>query len=142
MGPRRGQQRPQEDLSNLHPFYQFLSTISHDVLRTYNNRLGWLHNQDFVVSQIIDSAKLNNIGILERLNQYLTKLYVGTGVHMNWNKWRNLFSIKESVYKELCVELFATVGFEKNTKDPQYEKSLVFRLGREYPKCSLENGII
>lgn len=37
-----------------------------------------------------------------------------------------MFSIKEEVFKELCLEFFSTVSFEANTVDPYYVHALVF----------------
>lgn len=62
---------------------------------------------------------------------------MGNGVSITFNGWRNLFSIKELVYKELFVELFSTVSFEENTVDPQYVGTPIFRLGGQYQDCSL-----
>lgn len=73
-------------------------------------KLGWAHNREFAITPTINWAKLNKIGILERLNPYLTNSFEENGVTITCNGWRNLFSVKELVYKELCVELFSTVS--------------------------------
>lgn len=108
-----------------------------NVVNNFKNKLGWLYNREFCISPCIDWKKLEEIGIMARLAPYLTKTFIGDRFSFTCNWWRNLFGITELVYKELCVEFFASVSFEEIMEDPYFEKALVFRLGGEYRECSL-----
>lgn len=46
------------------------------------------------------------------------------------------FSIKEPVFKELCVEFYLTIYFEADMVDPHFTTTLVFRYGGQYRECS------
>ena len=45
--------------------------------------------------------------------------------------WRNVFDIRENVYKELCLEFYSTFAFDETVGDDKImtEKSIFFRLG-------------
>lgn len=137
MGMRKSPQPQQGDVSSLHPFYEFPDDIPREILNNYTNKLGWLYNREFAISPTVDWSNLNKIGILERMNLYLTKTYVENGISFTCNEWKILFSIKEPIFKELCMEFFLTTSFEENTIDPHFAMPLVFRLGGQYRACSL-----
>lgn len=132
MGPRKATPQSQCDVSNLHSFYEFPNDLPSEILNNYTNKLGWIHNREFVVSPTIDMAKLNETEILERLNMYLTKTFEKNGVYFTCNGWKNLLSIKEPIYKEWCLEFFSTVSFEANMVDPHFVGALVIRLHSHY----------
>ena len=74
---------------------------------------------------------------MDRMSQYLTKLFLGNRFLFTCKGWYNLFAIQERVYKELCVRFFSTVTFHENVQDPTFPQALVFRLGGEYRECGL-----
>lgn len=126
MGPRKANPQSQGDVSRLHPFHEFPDDLPSEIFNNYTKNLGWIYNLEFAISPNIDCKKMNEIGILERLNPYLMKMFMQNGVKFTCNDWKILFSIKEPVFKELCVEFFSMVSFEANTIDPQYTNALVF----------------
>ena len=77
MALRRGVSDEQGRIANLHPFYVFPTNISRDVLARYNTRLGWLHNRDFAIAATINWQRLWEVGLVERLNPFLTKTFMG-----------------------------------------------------------------
>lgn len=137
MGPRKAPQQQQGDVSSLHPFYEFSYDLPHEILNNYTNMLGWIYNREFVISPTIDWNKLNEIGIFERLHPYLINTYVENGISFTCNRWKILFSIKEPIFKELCVEFFSTISFEAKTIDPHFFTTLFFRVSGQYRECSL-----
>lgn len=49
------------------------------VVRNFKSKMGWLYNREFSISSHIDLAKLEEIGVMARLNPYLTKILLGMG---------------------------------------------------------------
>lgn len=107
------------------------------MLTNYENRLGWLYNSEFSIAPIVDWGWLRGVGMVLELERYWTKVFEGDGFTFTCNGWRNLFSIQEPVFQELLVEFFTTVSFEERTVDFNYNRALVFWLGRVYHECSL-----
>lgn len=64
-------------------------------------------------------------------------MFEENGIYFKCNGWKILFSIKEPVFKELCVELFSAVSFEANMVDHHFSMALVFRLSSQYRECNL-----
>lgn len=71
---------------------------------------------------------LEDVGLVEAMNPYLIKMFMSDGVRVTCNAWRRLFQIKESVYKKLCLEFYATVQL-RGGDDPFDTHSLTFCLG-------------
>lgn len=89
------------------------------------------------MAQIINWNKLREVGLLDRLTPFCTKIFVGNEITFTYKGWSNLFVIQERVYKELCLECFSTVVFQENIDNPNFPPALVFCLGGEYMECSL-----
>lgn len=106
MGPIVAPQQQQRNVSCLHPFYEFLDDLPKEMSNNLTNRLGSLYNREFVISPTIDWDKLNEIGILGRLNPYFTNTFFDSGASFTCNRWRNLFSIKDAVFRN-CVWNFS-----------------------------------
>lgn len=75
MSPRVAPLQQQRNVSSLHPFYQFPDDLPQQMLSNYKNKLGWIYNREFAISPTIDWNKLNEIGMLERLNLYFMKSF-------------------------------------------------------------------
>lgn len=74
---------------------------------------------------------------MERMARYLIKTLFVDDFAFTCNGWKNLFSISEPVFQEMCVEFFASVSLEEDIVDPSYLRALVFHLGDEWMECSL-----
>lgn len=105
-------------------------------LNNYTNKLGWLYNRVFSISLTIDWNKLSEIGILKRLHPYLINTSVENGISLTCNGWKNLFSIKEPIFKELCDEFFSTISIEAKIVDPHFTMTSAFHFGGQYRECS------
>lgn len=125
------------DVASIHLLYLFPQNISGAMLNNNENRLAWLYNCEFAVDPTMDWALLREVGMVMELERYWTKVCMGNGFTFTCNGWKNIFSIKEPIYRELSVEFIATVSFEDKTINPTYNRALVFILGGVYPKCSL-----
>lgn len=116
-------------MPHLHLFHDFLTNISVNHLNNYNRLFEWLYNKDFVVSRTNNLQWLNENGIMRRIEPYLTKVFIENRFAVLCNGLINLLMIVEPIYKELCVEFFATASFKENTLDANYRQALTFWLG-------------
>lgn len=73
---------------------------------------------------------LEQVGLVEEMNPYSTKVFMGDGVRITCTCRMRLFQLQKSVYKELCLEFYATVRF-RGRIDPFDTGNLVFCLGGE-----------
>lgn len=80
MGPRKNAQEVQGGVSNLYPFYAFPTKISREVHNQYINRLRWLHSREFSIVPTVNWNKLREVGLLDQLNPFLTKTFMGNGI--------------------------------------------------------------
>ena len=123
MAPRR---EVPAGVAGLHPFYNFPATTARDVLTRWNNRLGWLYNREIAVAPTVNWTRLREVGLVDRVGPFLTKIFIGDGYSFTCSGWQNLFRVQERVYKEFCVEFFATVTFQETVQDPHWPQALVF----------------
>lgn len=73
---------------------------------------------------------LEQVGLVEEMNPYSTKVFMGDGVRITCTGRRRLFQLQKSVYKELCLEFYTTVRF-RGRIDPFDTGNQVFFLGGE-----------
>lgn len=69
-----------------------------NVVTNFTNKLGWLHNREFAISPKIDWVRFREIGLMERMDPFLTKHFSMGDLSFTCNGWSNLFAISELVY--------------------------------------------
>lgn len=79
---------------------------------------------------------LQEVGLVETMNPYLTNVFVNDGERVTCNAWRRLFQIQEPVYNDLCLEFYATVRF-RGSDDCFDTHSFTLCLGGQYRECSV-----
>lgn len=57
----------------------------------------------------MDEDWLHEVGMVEALEPYLTKVFVREKVRVTCTAWRRLFRMQEAMFEELCMEFLATV---------------------------------
>lgn len=76
------------------------------------------------------------VGLVEMLDQYLVKEFVGDNIQFVCTIWRRLLRIQESIFKELCVEFITIVRFKM--RDDIYDmENFTSCLGGQRRECSL-----
>lgn len=99
-------------------------------------RLKTLKKKEFYIPNELNWTWIEQVGLADSLNPYLTKVFMQDGVQITCDGWKRLFRIQEPVYRELCLEFFSTVIFCAG--DGYYNpKALTFFLGGEYRECSM-----
>lgn len=70
------------------------------------------------------------------MNLYLTKVFINNRLRITCSVWRKLFQLQEPIYRELCLEFYATVTF-RGGDDYYSTNALTFHHGGEYRECSI-----
>lgn len=55
------------------------------MLNNYSNKQGWLYNEEFALTPMIDWSWLSGVGMVIELEQYWRKLFVGDGFTFQGN---------------------------------------------------------
>ena len=79
MASRITNEQFQGNVFDCHPLYQLLVNMPQSVVKNFTNKLGLLHNREFVVSPQIDWVKLGELGLTEKMATYLTKTFTVMG---------------------------------------------------------------
>lgn len=106
-------------------------------LARYKARFDMLHNREVMALPNIDWNWIASVGLITKINPYLTRVYMGKGFSFTYAGWMHLFKIQEPLYKELCVEFLSTISFNFQ-EDMKDTKALSFRLGGVDRQYSLE----
>ncbi|PWA91390.1 retrotransposon Orf1 [Artemisia annua] len=109
-------------------------TCNTQTRKDYNRVLSTLYQKSPYAPYLLEWEVLNRAGCAEEIEEMITiKL-----------AWRNVFDIRENVYKELCLEFYSTFGFDETLGDDKVmtEKSVYFRLGgKKHSLKLLEFGV-
>lgn len=128
MESRRTNEQFHGNVFDLHPLYQLPVNMPQSVVTNLKNKIGWLYNREFAISPGIDWVKIRELGLTKRMAPYLMETFTSDEFPFICNGWMNVFAIIESIFKELCVEFFASISFEDATVDPYFARALVFAL--------------
>lgn len=131
---QRSQQDPWEQ--GEFAWYNFPEVVSPRVLAEWRNKLEKLKVREFYIADEVNWEWLEQFGLVNVMNPYSTKIFIGDEVWITCTGWRRLFQLKEQVYKELCLEFYDIVWF-RGGDDVFNMKSLTICLGGEWKEHSV-----
>lgn len=105
----KGQQIPR-DQGDL-PWFNFPQVVSKRTMVEWNKKLETLQMKEFYLANEMSFSWLEEVGLVDVMNPYLTKIFVDDRVGETSSAWRRLFQLHEPVYSELCMEFYATMRF-------------------------------
>lgn len=108
---QRSQQAPREQ--GEFPWYNFPAVVSQRVLMKWRSKLEKLKKREFYIANEVNWEWLEKVELVEAMKPYLTKIFMNEGVRITCTGWRRLFQLQEPAYKELCLELYATIQFRE-----------------------------
>lgn len=89
-----------------------------------------LKKREFYIANEVNWEWLEQVGLVEAMNPYVTKIFMNEGVRITCIGQKRLFQLQKPVYKELCLEFNATIRF-KGRSDAFDIENLTFCLGGE-----------
>ncbi|XP_052619683.1 uncharacterized protein LOC128126028 [Lactuca sativa] len=118
------------------PWFNFPQIGSKSTLVRWRKKLETLKKKDFYLPNESNWTWLEQVGLVEAMDPYLTQVFINYEVQITCDVWRRLFQMQELVYQELCLEFFSTVTFRGG--DNYYDTNvLTFCLGGEFRECSM-----
>lgn len=93
------------------PWYTFPNVVAPEVMIQWNKKLSWLKERRVHVSANISWTWMDEVGLSEAIEPFLTNDFDGVQGCFVCMGWRRLFHIQEHMYKELCMEFLAMVHF-------------------------------
>ncbi|CAH1423750.1 unnamed protein product [Lactuca virosa] len=85
-------------------WFSFLIVVAPEVLIQWIEKLSWLKERKVHIPAEINWSWMEEVGLSEALEPFLTKSFDGVQGRFICMAWRHLFHIQEPMYKELCVE--------------------------------------
>ncbi|PWA80942.1 protein ROOT HAIR DEFECTIVE 3 [Artemisia annua] len=119
-------------------FLQFPNNIKGERQRKYQEKLTELRSRQIEPARTIDWELLEQFNLADEIRGLLGIEYTNGEVKIKSPEWGNLFSIVEPIYRELCLEFFATYQFNEKSRDYTNDKALTFRLGGSDHSCSVK----
>lgn len=94
---KRGPEAPRDQGD--FPWYNFPEVVSQRVLTEWRNKLEKMKRKEFYITNEVNWVWLEQVGLVEAMNLYLTKIFMNEGVRITCTGWRRLFQMHEPVYK-------------------------------------------
>lgn len=79
-------------------WFNFPQVGSKASLVRWRKNLETLKKKDFYLPNELSWSWLDQVGLVEAMNPYLTKVFVNKGVRITCDRWRRLFQLQEPVY--------------------------------------------
>ncbi|GKB09151.1 hypothetical protein Tco_0837463 [Tanacetum coccineum] len=124
--------------NTIRSFLQFPNSSKEEIRRMYQEKIAALRSRQIEPARTIDWELLEQFNLADEIRGLLGIECTKGEVKIKSPEWGNLFSIVEPIYRELCLEFFATYQFNEKSRDYTDDKALTFRLGGLYRHCSVK----